>query len=149
MAGVGFGSAGVHIPHACAYPIAGLAPRYEPAGYPDDHPFVPHGHSVIVTAPAAFRFTYQAMPSRHDHVAALLRDGGAVEPGPDALPEVLLALMRDVGAPRGVAELGYGEDDVPALVEGAVKQQRLLAIAPREVGETDLHHIITASMHNW
>ena len=52
--GVGFGSAGVHIPHSCAYPIASLKHEYQPPGYPDDHPFVPHGHSVIVTAPAAF-----------------------------------------------------------------------------------------------
>ena len=34
MAGVGFGSAGVHIPHACAYPIAGLKHEYQPPGYP-------------------------------------------------------------------------------------------------------------------
>src|SRR5919107_920877 len=72
MAGVGFGSAGVHIPHACAYPIAGLKHEYRPPGYPDDHPFVPHGHSVIVTAPAAFRFTYDAAPERHHRVAELL-----------------------------------------------------------------------------
>src|SRR4051795_9796214 len=52
MAGVGFGSAGVHIPHAIAYPVAGLKHVYEPPGYPRDHPFVPHGHSVIVSAPA-------------------------------------------------------------------------------------------------
>ena len=75
MAGVGFGSAGVHIPHSCAYPIAGLKHEYQPPGYPDDHPFVPHGHSVIVTAPAAFRFTYDAMPERHHQVAELLAPG--------------------------------------------------------------------------
>ena len=57
--------------------------------------------------------------------------------------------MRDVGAPSGVAELGYTEDDVPELVEGALKQQRLLNVAPREVGERDLGHILTASMRNW
>ena len=72
LAGIGFGSAGVHIPHACAYPIAGLKHEYRPAGYPDDHGFVPHGLSVIVTSPAAFRFTYEAAPERHEHVAALL-----------------------------------------------------------------------------
>jgi alcohol dehydrogenase class IV len=149
MAGVGFGSAGVHIPHACAYPIAGLKHVYQPPGYPTDHPFVPHGHSVIVTAPAAFRFTYEAMPERHHHVAELLTGEPIPDAGPDTLPDVLLQLMRDVGAPRGVAELGYTEDDVPALVEGALKQQRLLTGAPREPSSDDLHHIISASMANW
>jgi hydroxyacid-oxoacid transhydrogenase len=149
MAGVGFGSAGVHIPHACAYPIAGLKHEYRPAGYPDDHPFVPHGHSVIVTAPAAFRFTYEAAPERHRHVAELLAGEPIPDAGPDTLPDVLRQLMRDVGAPSGVAELGYGEDDVPALVEGALKQQRLLSVAPRDPGERDLAHILNASMRNW
>jgi hydroxyacid-oxoacid transhydrogenase len=149
MAGVGFGSAGVHIPHAIAYPVAGLKHEYQPAGYPDDHPFVPHGHSVIVTAPAAFRYTYEAMPERHHHVAELLAGEPIADLGPDTLPDVLRRLMRDVGAPSGVAELGYTEDDVPELVEGARKQQRLLAIAPREPSDDDLRHIINASMRNW
>jgi alcohol dehydrogenase class IV len=149
MAGVGFGSAGVHVPHACAYPIAGLKHVYRPPGYPGDHPFVPHGHSVIVTAPAAFRFTYAAAPERHHRVAELLAGEPIADPGPDTLPAVLRALMRDVGAPSGLAELGYGEDDVPALAEGALKQQRLLAVAPREVGERDLRQILGASLRNW
>ncbi|HEX8101740.1 MAG TPA: iron-containing alcohol dehydrogenase, partial [Solirubrobacteraceae bacterium] len=143
MAGVGFGSAGVHIPHACAYPIAGLKHTYQPPGYPDDHPFVPHGHSVIVTAPAAFRFTYEAMPERHHHVAELLA-GGPVQPGPDALPAQLEALMRDVGAPSGIGELGYDESDVDAIVDGALKQQRLLSIAPKQPDADDLRTIVTA-----
>ena len=149
MAGVGFGSAGVHIPHACAYPIAGLKHVYQPPGYPADHPFVPHGHSVIVTAPAAFRFTYEAAPERHHHVAELLAGESLPDAGPDTLPDVVRQLMRDIDAPSGIAELGYTEDDVPALVEGALKQQRLLVIAPREPSADDLRHILTASMANW
>ena len=54
-----------------------------------------------------------------------------------------------MGAPRGVAELGDTEDDLPDLVAGALKQQRLLAVAPKDVGEADLGHIIAASMTNW
>jgi alcohol dehydrogenase class IV len=149
MAGVGFGSAGVHIPHACAYPIAGLRHEYAPAGYPDDHPFVPHGHSVIVTAPAAFAFTYEAMPKRHHHVAELLLGAPLQDPGPHSLPDALISLMRDVGAVRGIADLGYTDDDVPALVQGALKQQRLLAVAPREAGPEDLSRILRESMANW
>lgn len=149
LAGVGFGSAGVHIPHACAYPIAGLKHVYQPPGYPAGHPFVPHGHSVIVTAPAAFRFTYEAMPERHHEVAALLTGSPANEQGREALPTALRDLMRDIGAPRGIAELGYGRDDVPALVEGALKQQRLLVIAPREPDAADLRDIFDASLENW
>lgn len=149
LAGVGFGSAGVHIPHACAYPIAGLKHVYRPPGYPADHAFVPHGHSVIVTAPAAFRFTYEAMPDRHHHVAELLTGERGEEAGAEALPNALRDLMRDIGAARGIAELGYTGDDVPALVEGALKQQRLLVIAPREPSAEDLREILTASLENW
>jgi hydroxyacid-oxoacid transhydrogenase len=149
MAGVGFGSAGVHIPHACAYPIAGLKHVYQPAGYPGDHPFVPHGHSVIVTAPAAFRFTYEAMPERHHRVAELLHGGPLDHDGPGALPDELRSLLRDIGAARGIEELGYGEDDIPELVQGALKQQRLLVGAPREAGPDDLAQILRDSLANW
>ena len=58
-------------------------------------------------------------------------------------------LMRDVGAPSGVRELGYDDGDVEALVEGAVKQQRLLVVSPREPSEDDLAEIIRGSMENW
>src|ERR671910_1549895 len=99
LAGIGFGSAGVHIPHACAYPIAGLKHEWQPPGYPEDHPFVPHGWSVIVTAPAAFRFTYEAMPDRHKEVAELLTGEKIENPDENTLPEILTQLMKDVGAP--------------------------------------------------
>ena len=149
LAGIGFGSAGVHIPHACAYPIASLKHEFQPPGYPDDHPFVPHGWSVIVTAPAAFRFTYEADPDKHRRAAELIAGRELPDADENTLPEILTELMRDVGAPSGVRELGYGEDDIADLVEGAVKQQRLLVIAPREASEHDLAAIIGDSMENW
>jgi len=149
LAGVGFGSAGVHIPHSCAYPIAGLKHEYQPPGYPDDHPFVPHGWSVIVTAPAAFRFTYSSAPERHKEVAELLSGEKIENADENTLPEVMVRLMQDVGAPRGVRDLGYSEDDIDDLVEGAMKQQRLLVGSPREVTENDLANILRESMENW
>jgi hydroxyacid-oxoacid transhydrogenase len=146
LAGIGFGAAGVHIPHACAYPIAGLKHEYTAPGYPDDHPFVPHGQSVIVTAPAAFRFTFPAAPERHRRAAELL--GG--EPLPDAdentLPSLLLELMRDLDVPTSVETFGYGVEDIDDLVDGAMKQQRLLVIAPHETGPEDLGAILRASL---
>jgi len=149
LAGVGFGSAGVHIPHACAYPIAGLKHEWQPPGYPTDHPFVPHGWSVIVTAPAAFRFTYDAMPERHKEVAELLSGGPISDADENTLPEILISLMKDVGAPSGVRELGYSKDDIDDLVDGAMKQQRLLVGSPKEVTEEDLAGILRESMENW
>jgi hydroxyacid-oxoacid transhydrogenase len=48
-----------------------------------------------------------------------------------------------------VRELGYDEDDIEQLVDGAMKQQRLLVGAPRDVTEEDLANIIRESMENW
>jgi alcohol dehydrogenase class IV len=152
FAGLGFGNAGVHVPHACAYPIAGQVRDFRPADYPQDEPMVPHGMAVALTAPEAFRFTFEADPSRHVRAAELLgADRLPDRPGNprDLLPAVVAALMRDVGMPNGLAEVGYGEDDVPALVEGAQHQQRLLATAPREVTGEDLAGILRRSMRLW
>src|SRR5215218_10196176 len=75
FAGMGFGNAGVHIPHANAYPIAGRVKDFHPAGYPADEPMVPHGMAVSLTAPEAFRFTFDASPERHRRAAQLLAPG--------------------------------------------------------------------------
>src|SRR5215213_5756030 len=48
FAGMGFGNAGVHIPHANAYPIAGQVKDFHPKDYPADEPMVPHGMSVAL-----------------------------------------------------------------------------------------------------
>ncbi|MDV6373246.1 hydroxyacid-oxoacid transhydrogenase [Deinococcus arenicola] len=146
MAGVGFGSAGVHIPHACAYPIAGLKHEYRHPGYPGDKSFVPHGFSVIVTAPAAFRFTFDSDPARHIQAASMLTGQTYEGDDRDALPNALLSLMRDVEAPASVREFGYDDSDIPALVDGAMKQQRLLNVAPRIPTADDLARIFAESM---
>ena len=111
-------------------PGPGLPPR--PATR-DDEPMVPHGMAVSLTAPEAFRFTFEAAPERHVRAAELLAPG-ATRPDDlrDFLPQVLTDLMRDIDIPNGIGAVGYDEGDVDDLVEGTLKQQRLLATAPRE-----------------
>ncbi|GAA4846938.1 hydroxyacid-oxoacid transhydrogenase [Saccharopolyspora rosea] len=149
FAGLGFGNAGVHIPHANAYPIAGMVTDYVPDGYPDE-PLVPHGQAVSLTAPEAFRFTFSADPERHLRAAQLLQPDAelAAEPA-EQLPRALVGLMRDIGIPNGIGAVGYTEADVPDLVPGTLKQQRLLATCPREVGEAEIAEILTRSIRNW
>jgi hydroxyacid-oxoacid transhydrogenase len=141
FAGMGFGNAGVHIPHANAYPIAGGVRDFRPAGYPDGEPLVPHGMAVALTAREAFRFTYPSSPERHHRAAQLL--------GGDDLPAVLTALMRDIGIPNGITAVGFAESDIDTLVGGAMKQQRLLATAPLPVAAEDLAGIFDRSLSLW
>jgi alcohol dehydrogenase class IV len=153
FAGMGFGNAGVHIPHANAYPIAGRVKDFHPEGYPADEPMVPHGMAVALTAPEAFRFTFEASPDRHVRAAELLTAGSATSGRSggdrDLLPAVLAELMHDIGLPNGIAAVGYDESDIDELVEGTLKQQRLLATAPREADADDLSGILQRSLELW
>jgi alcohol dehydrogenase class IV len=150
FAGMGFGNAGVHIPHANAYPIAGRVRDFRPPDYPQAEPMVPHGMSVALTAPEAFRFTFAADPARHVRAAELLApDTERPADLADLLPQVLATLMRDIGLPNGIAGVGYHEDDVDDLVAGAMQQQRLLATCPRPVGAADLAGIFRRSLTIW
>ena len=148
-AGMGFGNAGVHLPHAGAYPIAGQVPAYHATGYPGDEPLVPHGQAVSLTAPAAFRFTFSAAPERHVRAAQLLDPSVAELEPAEQLPTALVRLMRDIGIPNGIGAVGFTEAHVDALVAGTRAQQRLLAQAPRQPTDEDLAAIFRGSIENW
>jgi alcohol dehydrogenase class IV len=150
FAGMGFGNSGVHIPHANAYPIAGMVRDFRPAGYPQQEPMVPHGMSVSLTAPEAFRFSFSSAPERHLRAAAMLApDAGKLNDASEQLPSAMVELMRDIGIPNGIGAVGYTESDVPDLVPGTMKQQRLLATCPRPVDADDIAGILTRSIENW
>ena len=152
LAGLAFGSAGVHIPHAMSYSVATLKHEFTAAGYEEREAMVPHGIAVVINAPAAFRFTASANPARHLEAAAALGvdiAGAAPEDAGGILAAAFIALMRATGLPSGIAALGYSDADVPALAEGAFAQQRPLAMAPRSVSKPDLESIYRDAMHYW
>jgi len=149
LAGIAFGNAGVHVPHAMAYAVAGQVREFRAPGYPDAA-LVPHGMAVAVSAPSVFRATGASSPERHLEAAALLggpaadpRDAGA------ALATTVIDLMRALAIPNGIAGVGYAMSDVPALVDGAAPQQRLLANAPIAVGKPELAALFAGALEYW
>ncbi|MDO5629638.1 MAG: hydroxyacid-oxoacid transhydrogenase [Mobilicoccus sp.] len=149
FAGMGFGNAGVHIPHANGYPIAGNVREYRPENYPQGKAMVPHGESVSLTAPEAFRFTFDACPERHLRAASLLDPEAPEVDQREQLPSVLVRLMRDIGIPNGIEAVGFTEADIDTLVAGTLKQQRLLTTCAKTPTEDDLKAIFRGSMTNW
>jgi hydroxyacid-oxoacid transhydrogenase len=151
-AGIGFGNAGVHLPHGMSYPVAGLIRDWRAPGYITDHAIVPHGISVILNAPAVFRFTACASPERHLRVAQILGaniDRARPEDAGSILSDRLISLMQDLRTPNGLGELGYTNSDIPALVEGTLPQHRVTKLSPRPASGEDLARLFEASMKIW
>jgi hydroxyacid-oxoacid transhydrogenase len=152
FAGIGFGNAGVHLPHGMSYPVAGLVRDYKPEGYPQDHAMVPHGMSVILNAPAVFRFTAPANPQRHLEAARFLgADIAGVSPD-DAgtvLANEIVRIMKLTGMPNGLSAVGFTEADLDDLVKGTVPQHRVTKLSPRPASEADLRNLFIDSMTCW
>jgi hydroxyacid-oxoacid transhydrogenase len=152
MAGIGFGNAGVHLPHGMSYPVAGLVRDFRPPGFKVDHAMVPHGMSVILNTPAVVRFTAPACPTRHLRAAQALgadvsharpEEAGAI------LANVVIAYLRKLEMPNGLAAVGYSEADIPALVQGTLPQHRVTKLSPRPAGEEDLSMLFRESLRIW
>jgi len=152
FAGIGFGNAGVHLPHGMSYPVSGMVRNYVPKGYPAGHPIVPHGMAVALHAPAVFRFTAPANPELHLYAAGLMgADTSGVPPAKagDLLASTIADVMRRVGMPNGLAAIGFGPGDVDKLVAGTLPQHRVTKLSPRPVDSEVLKQLFLDSMTCW
>jgi len=152
IAGIGFGNAGVHLPHGMSYPVAGMVRDYRPPGYDVDHPLVPHGISVILHTPAVCRFTAETSPQRHLRAAAALGadvTGAADSDAGGILANRVIHFMREFDVPNGLRAVGYAEADIPALVEGTLPQHRVTKLSPRPAGAEELTALFRESMTIW
>ncbi|HYJ12681.1 MAG TPA: hydroxyacid-oxoacid transhydrogenase [Thermomicrobiales bacterium] len=151
-AGIGFGNAGVHLPHAMSYPVSALARNYVAPGYPTDHTLVPHGMSVILTAPSIFRWTAVADPTRHLEAARLLGadvEGAAPDDAGTILASTLITLMQQVNMPNGLNAVGITNDDLDDLVKGTLPQSRITQISPRPATDADYRSMFADAMTIW
>jgi len=152
FAGIGFGNAGVHLPHGMSYPVSGMVRDYVPEGYPPGHPIVPHGMAVALNAPAVFRFTGQANPELHLYAARLMgadTSGVAPENAGEVLAKAIADLMRRVGMPNGLASVGFGPGDVGKLVAGTLPQHRVTKLSPRPIDAEALEQLFLDSLTCW
>jgi hydroxyacid-oxoacid transhydrogenase len=152
FAGIGFGNAGVTLPHGMSYPVSGMVKDYYPPDYPKDHPIVPHGMSVILNAPAVFRFTASANPDIHIYAARIMgADVSHAEPedAGEILADTLIEIMKKVGVPNGLSAIGYSIDDIEDLVEGTLPQHRVTKLSPRPAAAEDLANLFMQSLRIW
>lgn len=152
FAGVGFGNAGVHLPHGMSYPVSGMVRNYEPEGYHVDHPLIPHGMSVILNAPAVFRFTAEVSPQRHLEAARLMGKDVSSADEKEAgkiLASAIVELMQKTGMPNGLSAVGFAETDIEDLVAGTLPQHRVTKLSPKPASAEDLHQLFLNSMICW
>ena len=151
-AGVGFGNAGVHLPHGMSYAVSGHVKSFRAPGYPTDHPLVPHGISVILNAPAVFRFTAVANPARHLQAAEALGANVSGAKEADAgkmLADRIVWFMERLDVPNGLKAVGYTSSDIPQLVEGTLPQHRVTKLSPRPAGTEELSRLFEEAMVAW
>jgi len=152
LAGMAFGNSGTHLPHAMSYGVTHLMHDVKTDGYPVDSPFIPHGISVMVNAPAIFRYLAEGAPERHLEAARFLAADtrGA---GPDDAGEIvakrLVDLMRNTHAPNGLQGVGFGPADVSALAASSIRQTRAINNAPKVANQTDIETIYSNSVSYW
>jgi hydroxyacid-oxoacid transhydrogenase len=154
MAGMGFGSAGVHLCHGMSYPVSGMVRDYVPEGFVSDHPIIPHGLSVTLHAPAVFAFTGRSNPERHLKAAEIMGADISDVTNPEGEAGAILAqqivnIMKKLEMPNGLSSVGFKSEDIPALVEGTLPQHRVTKLSPIPAEAEQLTELFENSMSLW
>jgi 1,3-propanediol dehydrogenase len=134
-AGLAFTNAILGAAHAMSHQVGGLLD-------------LPHGVINGVLLPHVVRFNAEADPAPFATIAACL--GIADKRAPEresalALADRLQELARQVGVPRGLAELGVRDEDVPVLAHNAMADA-CITTNPRPADEAALRALFRAAL---
>ncbi|MEN4475883.1 iron-containing alcohol dehydrogenase [Mycolicibacterium cosmeticum] len=134
-AGLAFTNAILGAAHAMSHQVGGLLD-------------LPHGVINGVLLPHVVRFNAEADPAPFATIAACL--GIADQRAPQlesalALADRLQELARRVGVPRGLAELGVRDEDVPVLAHNAMADA-CITTNPRAADEAQLRALFRAAL---
>jgi hydroxyacid-oxoacid transhydrogenase len=152
LAGMAFGNSGTHLPHAMSYGVTHLMHDVTTRDYAVASPFVPHGISVILNAPAIFRYTAEAAPQRHlaaaNYLGANCEQAADNEAG-EVVAARIIELMKNTALPNGLGEIGFSSGDVKALTESTIRQKRAISNCPRETNATDIENMYRGALSYW
>lgn len=134
-AGLAFTNAILGAAHAMSHQVGGLLD-------------LPHGVINGILLPHVIRFNAEADPAPYATIANCL---GLVDPRTPAseaacaLADRVARLAADVGVPRGLAEIGVSDDDLPRLAATAL-QDACMTTNPRAADEAQVEALFRVAM---
>jgi len=57
--------------------------------------------------------------------------------------------MKKLQVPNGLSAIGYGRQDIPALVEGTLPQHRVTKLSPRPANADELAEMFDDALGYW
>ena len=134
-AGLAFTNAILGAAHAMSHQVGGLLD-------------LPHGVINGVLLPHVIRFNAEADPEPYAVIASCLGVSAPGAPAAEAalaLAERIEQLSSEVGVPRGLAELGVRDEDLPRLATTAL-QDACMSTNPRPADQAQMHALFRAAM---
>jgi len=134
-AGCAFGTAGTAAAHAIQYPVGALT-------------HTPHGLGVAAALPYVMRFNRAAALDEMAQIAVALGiDGRRLTRAAlaDAAITEVTRLLRAIGIPPTLADLGLPADRLGWTAEQAVGIERLIKNNPRPIGLAEMRRLVDAA----
>jgi alcohol dehydrogenase class IV len=134
-AGLAFTNAILGAAHAMSHQVGGLLD-------------LPHGVINGILLPHVIRFNAEADPGPFATIAACLGVADRRAPAGEAalaLADRIQRLAADVGVPRGLADLGVRDEDVPRLASTAL-QDACMSTNPRPADEAQIQALFRAAL---
>ena len=152
-AGVGFGNAGVHLPHGMSYPVSGQVKDYRAPGYATRPSAGPARHvgdpERAGGVPLHRRRPTRRGTCRRPRRSAPTSSGVADADAGKVLADRITWFMQRLGVPNGLKAVGYTVADIPRLVEGTLPQHRVTKLSPRPATADDLAALFEDAMIAW